>query len=86
MYKKAFRKTAVNTAVAAAGIITASASSVLQDAALAVTVSSISITITCFATIAAVVWPAWLAYQHDNLAADPVKKEDVVAALQSWRD
>ncbi len=83
-YEKTFRKTTMNTAVAFAAMLTATTSGVLEDGALAFTISSVSITVACFAAVAAILWPAWLAYQDGRIVDDPVQKEDVRAWLGSW--
>lgn len=83
-YEKAFRKTTMNTTVAFAAIMTSSATSLLEDGSLAFTVSSISITIAIFASVAAIAWPAWLAYHDGRIVDDPVQKDELVAAGRSW--
>lgn len=83
-YEKTFRKTTMNTAVAFAAMITSSTASVLEDGALAFTISSISITTACFATVAAILWPAYLAYQDGRIVDDPLQQEDVRRTARTW--
>lgn len=83
-YEKAFRKTTMNAAVAFAAMLTASTASVLEDGSLAFTVSSISITIACFATVAAITWPAYLAYQDGRIVDEPLQQDDVRRMAVSW--
>lgn len=84
MHEKAFRKTTINTAVAFASILTASKSHLLEDASLAFMVSEISITIAAFATVAAIVWPGWIAYHDGRIVDDPVTRADFVRGVRLW--
>lgn len=84
MHEKAFRKTAINAAVAFAALLTASTGGGLEDASLAFMVSEISITIAAFATVAAITWPGWIAYHDGRIVEDPVQRADLVRAVRLW--
>ena len=87
MTDKAFRKTALNTAVVFFCLFTTSViTPLIPDNRLAFTVSAISISVAALASMFVVAWPIWIAYLNGDLEGDyePYSLRELLTLAWTW--